>query len=86
MGIGIWELLLVLLIVVLLFGTKKLKNIGSDLGGAINSFRHAMREGEKEEGLQQSSATTATARGQMSQEDKGRIIEGQITDKQTDKI
>ena len=44
MGIGIWELVLLLLIVVVVFGTKKLKNIGTDLGGAIKSFRGAMAE------------------------------------------
>ena len=46
MGIGIQELLVILLIVGLVFGTKKLKNIGSDLGSAIKGFRDAFREGE----------------------------------------
>lgn len=46
MRFGIWELLLILAIVVLLFGTKKLKNIGGDLGNAIKGFRSALREGE----------------------------------------
>ncbi|NNJ84591.1 MAG: twin-arginine translocase TatA/TatE family subunit [Gammaproteobacteria bacterium] len=44
-GIGIWQLLIVLLIIILLFGTKKLRNIGTDLGGAIKSFRSSMKEG-----------------------------------------
>lgn len=48
MGIGIWELLLLFLIVVLLFGTKKLRNIGGDLGSAIRSFRSAMHESDEE--------------------------------------
>lgn len=47
-GISIWQLLIVLLIVVLLFGTKKLRNIGADLGSAIKNFRKATREGENE--------------------------------------
>jgi sec-independent protein translocase protein TatA len=42
-----WELLLILVIVVLLFGTKKLKNIGTDLGGAIKGFRASMHDGEE---------------------------------------
>lgn len=42
------QLLIVLAIVVLLFGTKKLKNIGSDLGGALKGFKSAMTDGEKE--------------------------------------
>ncbi len=46
-GIGVTELLLILVIVMLLFGTKKLKNIGSDLGGAIRSFRESMADAEK---------------------------------------
>ncbi|HVY65812.1 MAG TPA: twin-arginine translocase TatA/TatE family subunit [Gammaproteobacteria bacterium] len=47
-GISITELLIVLLIVVLIFGTKRLKTIGSDLGGAIKQFRSAMsNDGEK---------------------------------------
>lgn len=44
MGISIWQLLIVLLIVVMLFGTKRLKNIGGDLGGAIKGFRKAMED------------------------------------------
>lgn len=48
MGIGIWELMLLLLIVLLLFGTKRLRNIGGDLGSAIKSFRSAMNENEEE--------------------------------------
>jgi sec-independent protein translocase protein TatA len=48
MGFSIWQLLIVLAIIVLLFGTKKLKNIGSDLGGAIKGFKKAAQEGEDE--------------------------------------
>lgn len=48
MGIGIQELLVVLVIVLLLFGTKKLRNLGGDLGSAIKSFRNAMGDGEDE--------------------------------------
>ncbi len=44
MGIGIWELLLLFMIVLVIFGTKRLRNIGGDLGGAIKSFRSAMSE------------------------------------------
>lgn len=47
MGIGIWELVLLFLIVLLIFGTKRLRNIGGDLGGAIKSFRSAMNESEE---------------------------------------
>lgn len=44
-SISIWHWLIVLLIVVLVFGTKKLKNIGSDLGGAVKGFKDGMRDG-----------------------------------------
>jgi sec-independent protein translocase protein TatA len=42
---SIWHWLIVLLIIVLVFGTKKLKNIGSDLGGAVKGFKDGVREG-----------------------------------------
>lgn len=45
-GIGIWQLLIILLIVVMLFGTKKLRNIGTDLGGALKGFKTAMKDDE----------------------------------------
>ncbi|GJM13307.1 MAG: Sec-independent protein translocase protein TatA [Pseudohongiella sp.] len=47
-GIGIWQLLIILLIVVMLFGTKRLKNLGSDLGGALKGFKTAIKEDEDE--------------------------------------
>lgn len=45
-GISIWQLLIILVIVLLLFGTKRLKNLGGDLGGAIKGFKKAMGEEE----------------------------------------
>ena len=47
-GIGIWQLLIILLIVVMLFGTKKLRNLGSDLGGALKGFKTAMKDDQAE--------------------------------------
>ena len=49
MGISIWQLLIVLGIVVLVFGKKKLRNMGSDLGGAIKSFKTAVNEDSKKD-------------------------------------
>ena len=49
MGIGIKELLIILVVVLLIFGTKKLKNIGSDLGGAVRGFKKAMNEDPEEQ-------------------------------------
>ena len=56
-GIGIWQLLIILLIVVMLFGTKKLRNLGSDLGGALKGFKTAMKEDEKDEPEEESDET-----------------------------
>jgi sec-independent protein translocase protein TatA len=62
---SLWHWLIVLLIVVLIFGTKKLKNIGGDVGGAVNEFKKAMNEGKVED----------TA------EKTGTTIEGEVTNK-----
>jgi sec-independent protein translocase protein TatA len=48
-GISLWQLLIVLLIVVMIFGTKKLGSIGGDLGGAVKGFRKAMSDADKED-------------------------------------
>ena len=45
-GISIWQLLIILAIVVMLFGTSRLRNIGSDLGSAIKGFRNSMSKDE----------------------------------------
>ncbi len=47
-GISIWQLLIILVIVLLLFGTKRLKNLGGDLGGAIKGFKNAMTDENQE--------------------------------------
>ncbi|MCI4411533.1 MAG: twin-arginine translocase TatA/TatE family subunit [Thiotrichales bacterium] len=48
MGLSIWHLLLVLAIVLVLFGAKRLRNVGSDLGAAIKGFKDAVTDGKKE--------------------------------------
>jgi sec-independent protein translocase protein TatA len=52
MGIGFKELLIILAIALLIFGAKRLRTIGSDLGGAVKGFKKAMGEGEEEENKQ----------------------------------
>ena len=47
-GISIWQLLIVLAIIVLLFGTKKLRGMGGDLGGAVKGFKKALNADEKD--------------------------------------
>ncbi|NRA23646.1 MAG: Sec-independent protein translocase subunit TatA [Oleispira sp.] len=46
-GISIWQLLIVFVIVILIFGTKKLRNLGGDLGGAVKGFKNAINEDSK---------------------------------------
>jgi sec-independent protein translocase protein TatA len=53
---SIWHWLIVLVIVMLVFGTKKLRNIGSDLGGAVKGFKDGVKEGAAGEGNQQASS------------------------------
>jgi len=69
-GISIWSLLLVLAIVILLFGTKKLRNVGGDLGNAIKNFKKSVKD---EEVTQESS------------ESDGQVIEGKVTEEK-DKV
>lgn len=59
MGISIWQLLIILAIVLVIFGAKRLRNVGSDIGGAIKGFKNAMRD-ENAEGDKPASNETAT--------------------------
>jgi sec-independent protein translocase protein TatA len=64
---SLWHWLIVLLIVVLIFGTKKLRNIGSDVGGAVNEFKKAMNEGKTEETAEK---TRTTIEGEVTKKTK----------------
>ena len=46
-GLSIWHWMIVLLVIVLIFGTKKLRNVGADLGAAVKGFKEGMREGDE---------------------------------------
>ena len=63
-SLSIWHWLIVLLIVVMVFGTKKLKNIGSDLGGAVKGFKDGMKDG----GAAADAQTPAAPAGQVGQD------------------
>jgi len=56
-GIGIWQLVIVLVIVLLLFGTKRLRNLGGDLGNAFKGFKNAISDDDKSMKDQQSIGT-----------------------------
>ncbi|WP_252178262.1 Sec-independent protein translocase subunit TatA [Endozoicomonas sp. 4G] len=59
-GISIWQLLIILLIVVMLFGTKKLKNMGGDLGGAVKGFKKALNEEENDAAVKKAAQEDST--------------------------
>ena len=61
---SIWHWLIVLVIVLLVFGTKKLRNIGSDLGGAVKGFKDGMKEGDTDAAAQQKIAEGQTIEGE----------------------
>ncbi len=67
MGISVTQLLIILVIVIVLFGTKRLRNLGGDLGGAIKGFRSAVKDGKEDK--------------QISDEE-GNTIDGEVTSKQ----
>ena len=73
MGFSIWQLVILLVIIVLLFGTKKLKNLGGDLGGAVKGFKNAVNEGEKEKS------------SSIEKKEDGTVIEGEST-REKDKV
>ena len=77
MGISIWQLLIILLIVLLLFGAKRLRTLGSDLGGAVKGFRSAMDEGKASEETQ--------AAEHVEHKQSGTTIEGEVTSKESSK-
>ncbi|MGI9283449.1 MAG: Sec-independent protein translocase subunit TatA [Endozoicomonas sp.] len=59
-GISIWQLLIILLIVVMLFGTKKLKSLGGDLGGAVKGFKQALTEEENDAAVKKAAQKDST--------------------------
>ncbi len=76
MGPSLWQLLVVLVIVLLLFGTKKLRNLGGDLGSAIKSFRGAVKDSGKEETTEESV--------QLEQEPADNVVDGEVANKERD--
>ena len=70
---SIWHWLIVLLVVVMIFGTKKLRNMGSDLGGAVKGFKDGMKDGSTTDAPAASSAPAAQVTGQPANSDKSTI-------------
>ena len=77
-GLSIWHWLIVLLVVVLIFGTKKLRNIGQDLGGAVKGFKEGMKTPEGSEPTPPAGTTPGS-----SQQIAGQTIEGEVKKEKT---
>jgi sec-independent protein translocase protein TatA len=72
MGISVWQLVIILLIVLLLFGAKRLRNVGSDLGAAVKGFKSAVKEEEEKE-------------PEQLEKREGEVIEGEAKVKEEEK-
>lgn len=74
-GISIWQLLIILAIIVLLFGTKKLRNIGGDLGNAVKGFKKAVSDEDKNpsEEQDQQIAKKQSSESEQTQQEKDKI-------------
>jgi len=75
MGISIWQLLIILAIVLVLFGAKRLRGVGSDLGGAIKGFRQAMKD-----------ENAVTDDEKLESQQPGHVIDGEVTSKKQEKV
>lgn len=79
-GIGIWQLVIILVIVLLIFGTKKFKNMGSDIGGAVKGFKKAMNEADAPE-----KKSTETLDNKSDNKQEPSTIDVQVTKKEDSK-
>lgn len=75
-GISIWQLLIILAIVLVLFGAKRLRTLGTDLGSAVKGFRSAVKEGEQDAAASEKLEdrhTGETYEGEVSSQDKRKV-------------
>lgn len=77
MGISIWQLLIILAIVLVLFGAKRLRNLGSDLGTAVKGFKNSMREEE--------SKPAESGEPDKIEEGEARVIDGEVSSRENEK-
>ncbi len=77
-GISIWQLLIILVIVLLLFGTKRLRSIGTDLGGAVKGFRESISKRDD--------AAEKPEEAKVINEEQDRVIDGEVSKKEKDTI
>lgn len=76
MGISIWQLLIILAIVLVLFGAKRLRTLGTDLGASVRGFRDAMKDGDKD--TEDKSAEDPSQAERVIEADKDRVINGEV--------
>ncbi|MEZ5534211.1 MAG: twin-arginine translocase TatA/TatE family subunit [Thiolinea sp.] len=76
-GISPWSLLIILVIILLLFGTKRLRNMGGDLGGAFKSFKQSMKDGSDEEDQKREQDKVTHNK------DDDNVIDAEVTKKET---
>ncbi len=83
-GISVWQLVIILVIVLLLFGAKKLRSVGGDLGAAVKGFRGAMKDGEEEitgkPGTDKNTADNKMA-DRIEENENGRVIDVDVAKK-----
>ncbi len=70
MGISVTQLLIILAIVIVLFGTKRLRNLGGDLGGAIKGFRSAVKDGSEDKIITEEKGDTIDSEASTEQQEK----------------
>jgi len=66
-GISIWQLLIILAIVIMIFGTKKLKSLGSDLGSAVKGFRQSVTDKSEDKGTEDAAQASAESTVQQNE-------------------
>lgn len=86
MGFGVTELLIILAIVLVLFGAKKLRNIGGDLGGAIKNFKTAMKDEETATDDKTEDKATTDNQTQLNSKESGTTIEGTVESKSKENV
>ncbi len=80
MGISIWQLLIILAIVLVLFGAKRLRNLGSDLGTAVKGFKTSMKEEETKPAEEEPPAE------KIEETQEARVINGEVASRDNEKV
>ncbi|MCD2451868.1 twin-arginine translocase TatA/TatE family subunit [Methylicorpusculum oleiharenae] len=70
MGISVTQLVIIMVIVIVLFGTKRVRTIGTDVGEAIKNFRSSMKEGENDKSLSANASENSDAKVKLHEESK----------------